>query len=228
MRVRPYHLTKNTNRKAVSIHALMRVRLGPGVPDAFRLGVSIHALMRVRPGGNALQFRFYSFNPRTHESATLNLAKHHPADYVSIHALMRVRPPSSWPSCRKTSFNPRTHESATWKPTRPWPTVTGFNPRTHESATISGRAARLAAEVSIHALMRVRHESRNIAVIMGSFNPRTHESATPPHGAHLGNHRVSIHALMRVRLRGGYGTDYQQCNGRFAPTSHGRYKDSRS
>ncbi len=38
---------------------------------------------------------------------------------------------------------------------------------------------------------------------------------------------VSIHALMRVRLRGGYGTDYQQCNGRFAPTSHGRYKDSR-
>ena len=39
---------------------------------------------------------------------------------------------------------------------------------------------------------------------------------------------VSIHALMRVRLLGVYGTDYQQCNGRFEPTSHGRYKDSRS
>lgn len=39
---------------------------------------------------------------------------------------------------------------------------------------------------------------------------------------------VSIHALMRVRLLGVYDTNYQQCNGRFAPTSHGRYKDSRS
>ena len=33
---------------------------------------------------------------------------------------------------------------------------------------------------------------------------------------------------MRVRLLGVYDTNYQQCNGRFAPTSHGRYKDSRS
>ena len=61
--------------------------------------------------------------------------------------------------------------------------------------------------VSIHALMRVRrvHFKNNLAYNI-----------------------VSIHALMRVRLRGVYDTDYQQCNGRFAPTSHGRYKDSRS
>lgn len=47
------------------------------------------------------------------------------------------------------------------------------------------------------------------------------------HASDSGWGLVSIHALMRVRLLGGYGTDYQQCNGRFAPISHGRYKDSR-
>lgn len=52
----------------------------------------------------------------------------------------------------------------------------------------------------------VRRGLLSMTIFVVSFNPRTHESAT----------------------RGGYGTDYQQCNGRFAPTSHGRYKDSRS
>ena len=49
-----------------------------------------------------------------------------------------------------------------------------------------------------------------------------------PESIKLKEEMVSIHALMRVRPLGVYGTDYQQCNGRFAPTSHGKYKDSRS
>ena len=76
--------------------------------------------------------------------------------------------------------------------------------------------------------MRVRPSNINENYFLSRFNPRTHESATGKE-LYIGiDLLVSIHALMRVRLLGVYDTDYQQCNGRFAPTSHGRYKDSRS
>ena len=101
------------------------------------------------------------FNPRTHESATVQLPGPGTLYKVSIHALMRVRLSNSRPPMESTGFNPRTHESATDRITPHLTGWGGFNPRTHESATPRGSAG---------------------AAGSPGFNPRTHESATSSEG----------------------------------------------
>ena len=122
------------------------------------------------------------------------------------------------------SFNPRTRESATIKSSRaPWQELC-FNPRTRESATSRSPHRCGHLQVSIHALVRVRHDGRSTLFARPSFNPRTRESATLPAPAPSSNLRcfnprtresatfhpplfshcdvVSIHALVRVRRMG--------------------------
>ena len=97
-----------------------------------------------------------------------------------------------------------------------------FNPRTRESATLLHTSLDLFHDVSIHALVRVRHEADTEKPQIRSFNPRTRESATwggyrKKYNKPCFNPRtresatllqcvvhhkepVSIHALVRVRL----------------------------
>ena len=115
--------------------------------------------MRVRRDGMVVSSpaAMPRFNPRTHESATCGLL-----------------------GCRYDylRFNPRTHESATNCSAGYSPPGRGFNPRTHESATVFHCIVQRRKHVSIHALMRVRHERGLLAGCRKGFNPRTHESAT--------------------------------------------------
>ena len=93
---------------------------------------------------------------------------------------MRVRPGYHPGGIQAYRFNPRTRESATrgWRGRRP--RVFGFNPRTRESATKNTVKEERRSGVSIHALVRVRHEGALPGYQCRGFNPRTRESATSP------------------------------------------------
>ncbi len=58
--------------------------------------------------------------------------------------------------------------------------VLSFNPRTRESATKNTVKEERRSGVSIHALVRVRHEGALPGYQCRGFNPRTRESATSP------------------------------------------------
>ena len=74
-----------------------------------------------------------------------------------------------------------------------------FNPRTRESATPCNDAGFFLADVSIHALVRVRLFQDHPSARYARFNPRTRESATDRKRKEVGEKVVSIHALVRVR-----------------------------
>ena len=76
------------------------------------------------------------------------------------------------------SFNPRTRESATCVFLFRFHFFPCFNPRTRESATNYWYQLSRQAGVSIHALVRVRQNTRYARYEQDSFNPRTRESAT--------------------------------------------------
>ena len=140
-------------------------------------------------------------------SATHQIVHYGGALPVSIHALLAECDgggPCLGPG--RPGFNPRTPCGV-----RQWLWLRATRGRwfqsTHSlrSATSINSGCCLRYGVSIHALVRVRLGKRLLSCLPRCFNPRTRESATPE------------------RL----WFDYQQCNGCFAPTSHGRYKDSR-
>ena len=74
-----------------------------------------------------------------------------------------------------------------------------FNPRTRESATPCNDAGFFLADVSIHALVRVRLFQDHPSARYARFNPRTRESATALFFPSSEEGLVSIHALVRVR-----------------------------
>ena len=91
VRVRlPEHLPLSHSPN-VSIHAPVRVRLQAVVAALVGLAVSIHAPVRVRPGELVSLCAMPGFNPRTREGATMEISPTRILCRVSIHAPVRVR-----------------------------------------------------------------------------------------------------------------------------------------
>ena len=142
----------------------------------------------------------WSFNPRTHESATVLESVDGFLLAVSIHALMRVRP----------QFNNTVRVETGFQSTHSWEcdeaflrmiTVNWLFQSTHswECDLPIFRTTLTKKEFqSTHSWECDRHAFPPWWPTAG-FNPRTHESATQCPGRDGSQQEVSIHALMRVR-----------------------------